>query len=64
MLAVLGRLLDSEALDVQAARGWLDRFGPLEPTWVQAELAARLALGERADRHVADILDALVGGAT
>ena len=64
VLVVLGRLLDSEALDVQAARGWLDRFGPLEPTWVQAELAARLALGERADRHVADILDALVGGAT
>ena len=63
VLAVLGRLLDADALDVEAARGWLDRFGPLEPSWVQAELAARLALGERDDRHVTDILDALLGGA-
>jgi len=63
VLAVLARMLDAEALDADTARGWLDRFGPLDPSWVEAELAARLALGERADRHVTDILDALKGGA-
>jgi transposase InsO family protein len=63
VVAVLGRLLDADALDIDAARGWLDRFGPLDPGHIEAELAARLALGERADRHVTEILDALRGGA-
>ena len=63
VLAVLSRLLDADALDVDAARSWLDRFGPLHPGRLEAELSARLALGERADRHVTEILDALEGGA-
>jgi transposase InsO family protein len=64
VLAVLGRLLDADALDVDAARTWLGRFGPLDPAGVEADLAARLALGERADRHVTEILEALRGGAS
>lgn len=63
VLSVLGRLLDADALDVDAARGWLARFGPLEPARLEAELAARLALGERADRHVTEILESVRGGA-
>ena len=61
VLAVLRALLDSEALDVDAARDWLDRFGPLEPQRVEAELSALLALGEGADRHVTEVLHAVKG---
>ncbi|MBC8425336.1 DDE-type integrase/transposase/recombinase [bacterium] len=63
VVAVLLRLLDDDALDARAAHAWLDRFGPLDPGHVEAELSARLALGERPDRHVTEILDALRGGA-
>jgi hypothetical protein len=62
VLAVLGRLLDADALDEDAARAWLDRYGPLEPERLEAELSARVALGERTDRHVSEILDAVRGG--
>jgi hypothetical protein len=64
VLAVLGRLLDAEAFDEDAARVWLGRFGPLEPRWVDQELSARIALGEGADRHVTEILADLAGGAS
>ena len=63
VLAVLRSLLDEEALDLDAARSWLDRFGPLEPTRLEAELSARLALGDGADRHVTEVLDAVRGAA-
>ena len=62
VLAVLARLLDADALDEDAARAWLDRYGPLEPERLEAELSARIALGERTDRHVGEILDAVRGG--
>lgn len=63
VLGVLGRLLDPDALDEDAARAWLHRFGPLDAGRLEADLSARLALGERADRHVTEILDVLRGGA-
>jgi putative transposase len=63
VLDVLRRMLDGDALDEDAARAWLHRFGPLDPGWTEAELSARRALGERTDRHVSQVLHALKGGA-
>jgi len=67
VLVVLRERLVEEALDLDAARDWLARFGPLDPAALAVWLDARLLLGERRDQHVVGVLEAaqaaLDGGA-
>ena len=66
-LVVLRERLVEDALDLDAARDWLARFGPLDPVALAVWLDARLLLGERRDQHVVGVLEAaqaaLDGGA-
>jgi len=58
VLAVLRQRLDAAAVDEDAARDWLLRFGPLDPDGTAAVLDSRLALGEPKDHHVTRYLQA------
>lgn len=60
VLELLRRELDAGALDEQAARDWLQRFGPFERGPFELALMARFALGEPRDTHITELLDALL----
>ena len=57
VLAVLRARLDPEVVDEDAVRDWLGRFGPIDAARLDADLQARLGLGQPADLHVTDHLD-------
>lgn len=59
VLTVLADRLHCDALDVPAARDWLNRFGPLDPSAFAAVLDARLRDAEPRDRHVTHYLETI-----
>ncbi len=61
-LSVLGLLearMDSEVFDLERARDFLARYGPIEPA--KAEAVLDRVLAERSDLHIQVVLDALRG---
>lgn len=59
VIDLLAERLDPCAFDEAAARDWLTRFGPLDPTRAAATLDSILARGTPPDQHVHVTLDLL-----
>lgn len=59
VLAILIEQLHGDAVDLPAARDWLDRFGPLDAAAFEAALSQRFQEGESRDQHVTHYLQSI-----